>query len=251
VEAYDLFLKGRANFHRYTEESLLEAIKCFEKAIEIDPNFADAYGYLSFCHFRGWIHMWPGFDDNLDRANELAERGVALDGTSPIALSRLGWIQAWSRRYDQAIANFETAISLAPNNADVFAYFGEVLNIWGDPKRGLEMLEKAFSIEPFVPPLWEFHVGCSFLLLHRYDEALTRFNRMAERAPKFIPVYMHLACAHVELDRLDDAKDAIKTVLKITPQYTLKEAAIRFPYRLDEVRNRFLDSLRKAGLPEE
>ncbi len=77
VEAYDLFLKGRANFYRHTLEDLLEAIKCFEVAIEIDPNFADAYGYLSYCHWWGWLQMLPEFDDNLDRANELAERGVA------------------------------------------------------------------------------------------------------------------------------------------------------------------------------
>ena len=58
VEAYDLFLKGRANFYRYTPEHLLEAIKCLEEAIEIDPNFAAAYGYLSYCHFYGWAQMF-------------------------------------------------------------------------------------------------------------------------------------------------------------------------------------------------
>ena len=133
VEAYDFFLKGRANFYRYTPEHLLEARKCLEKAIEIDPNFADAYGYLSYCHFFGWSQVSPDFDDNLDRANELAEEGVALEGTSAIALTRLGWIQAFLRRYDQAVANLEYAIVLAPNNGDVNATFGQVLNYWGKP----------------------------------------------------------------------------------------------------------------------
>jgi adenylate cyclase len=250
VEAYDLFLKGRANFNRVTYEDNLEAINCFEAAIEIDPHFGDAYGSLAFCHYFGWSQMFPGFDNGLDRANELAEKGVALDSTSAIAHSRLGWTQAFLRRYDEAVANSEKALVLAPNNAEVYALFGTVLNFWGNPERGLEMLEKAFSIETFAPPVSDFQVGISHYLLRHYDQALAAFNRMAERAPKFYAAYMFLACTYVELDRLDDARDAIKTFLEIVPRYTVKETARRVPWRIDEVRDRFLNNLRKAELPE-
>jgi len=250
VEAYDLFLRGRASYYRYTREHLFDAIKCFEEAIKIDPNFADAYGYLSYCYFQGFNQMLPGFDDGLYRANELAERGVALDGTSAIALTRLGWIQSYLRRYDQAIANLEKALALAPNNAEVYATFGNVLNYWGNPRRGLEMLEKARGIDTVPPPNWDFHMGRSQLLLRQYDEALTRFNRMVEHAPTFTPAYTHLAFAYIEMNRTADARNAIKTVLEISPQFTIKEVAKRLPYRNDEVSNRFLDSLRKAGLCE-
>ncbi len=250
MEAYNLFLKGRANFYLNTHEDLLEAMKCFEAAIEIDPNFADAYGYLSYCHINAGVYMWPGFEYNLDRANELAEKGVALDGTSAIAVMRLGWIQTWLRRYDQAIANFEKATALAPNNTEVCATFGQVLNWLGNPEKGLEMIEKAFRLETFAPAGWEFYAGLSHWVLRQYDQALTRFNRVVERAPKFGGAHTFLACTYVELDRLDDARDAIKTALETTYQYTVNEAARILPWRIDEVRNRFLDSLRKAGLPE-
>ena len=73
---------------------------------------------------------------------------------------------------------------------------------------------------------------------------------MIERAPTFLHAYTWLACAYAELDRLDDARGAIKTALEIAPQFTLKEAARIFPNRIDEDRNRFIDSLRRAGLPE-
>jgi adenylate cyclase len=250
VEAYDLYLKGRANLHRFDREYVLEAMECFKSAIAIDPNFADAYGYLSYCHFYGWVQKWPGFDDTLDRAHDLAERGVALDGASAFALARLGWIQTWMRDYDQAVANFEKAIALAPNNAEVYASFGDVLNFWGDPERGLEMLEKALSLETFVPPLWVFYAGLSNYLLRQYDEALSKLNHMIERAPKFTPAYLWFACACVELDRIDEAENAIKRTLEVAPQFTLKEAARIFPLRIEEHRNRVLDALRKAGLPD-
>ncbi len=112
------------------------------------------------------------------------------------------------------------------------------------------MIEKAFSLETFAPPIWEYYAGHSHLLLRQYDQALAGFNRAIERAPKLAVAYLFLAWAYVELDRLDDARDAIRTVLEIKPQFTVKEAARIFPFRIDEVGNRILDSLRKAGMPE-
>jgi TolB-like protein/Flp pilus assembly protein TadD len=250
VEAYDLFLRGRANFYNTTREHTLEAVKCFEEAIEIDLNFADAYASLAFCHFYGWFHMWPEFDDTLDRAYEFAKRGAALDSKSAVAVMRLGFIEYWMRRFDQAIPNFEKATALAPNNAEVCVQLGQMLNYWGDPERGMEMIEKALSLETFAPAMWEFYAGCSRLLLNRYDEAITILKRVTEQSPKFSPAHFSLAWAYVELGRLDDAHDEIEAVFRINSQYTLKEVDRLYPYRIDAVRNRFLDSLRKAGLPE-
>jgi hypothetical protein len=59
-----------------------------------------------------------------------------------------------------------------------------------------------------------------------------------------------MASAQAELDRLDDARGTIKTLLKLAPHFTLKEVARIWPFRIDEDRNRVLDALRKAGLPE-
>ena len=84
---------------------------------------------------------------------------------SAIALARLGWIQNFLRRYDQAIENLEKAIVLAPDNGDVNATFGQVLNYFGNPARGLQLQEKAFSIDTVVPKNWEFQMGLSHLLL--------------------------------------------------------------------------------------
>ena len=111
---------------------------------------------------------------------------------------------------------------------------------------------KAFSIEMLVPPNWEYQIGLSRLLLGQYDAALARFNRAIERAPNFTPAYLVSAWTYVELDLFDDANNAIKSVLKIIPHFTIKEVARMhaYSYRIDEVRDRFLDSLRKAGLPE-
>ncbi len=112
------------------------------------------------------------------------------------------------------------------------------------------MSEKAFSLETFASPLWEFYAGISHLLLRQYDEALASFNRAIDRTPKLVHAYTYSACAYVELDRLDDARGAMKTVLEFMPKITVKELDRIFAYRLDEDRDRILDDLRKAGMPE-
>jgi len=251
VEAYDLFLRGRVNVNQLSRETALEAIDCLEKAIEIDPNFADAYGILSFCLFLGYAFLFPGFDDGLDRAYELAEKGVEVDGTSSIALARHGWNQTFMRRHDQSIVSFEKAIALAPNDAELHATFGQVLNYWGDPERGLEMIEKAFRMVPLHPPGWEFQLAHSYLLLGRLDEALATYRFVIEWRPKFVPCYLFMASTCIELGRLDDAREAIMSALAINPRYTLKEVErIWSIYRNVEMNGRFIDNLRQAGLPE-
>jgi adenylate cyclase len=249
VEAYDLFLKGRAHIYLYTHEDVLEAINCLEAAVEIDPNLADAYANLAYCHHLGWVFMWPEFDNTLERANEMAEKGVAVDNMSAMAVMRLGWIQTWMRRYDQAEANLETALTLAHNNADAYATFGQSLNWLGKPNKALEMMDKAFGLDTFTPPLWDFTVGLAHLLMRQYDLALAGLNRMCERVPNHAYVHLFLAWAYIEMDRVADARDAVKRAVELMPQLTIKEMMRIFPFRLDEHRNRFLDALRKAGLP--
>jgi len=250
VAAYDLFLRGRSNFHRFTPESLREAKSNLEEAIEIDPQFGDAYSYLSYCFFYGWFQRYPGFDDDLTRANQLAERGVALGGGSAVAIAHLGWIQTYSRRHDRAVENFAKAIALAPSDAEIHANFGQTLNYYGEPERALEMISKAFSLAIFAPPLWIFYEGHSHLLLHHYEEAVSRFLTAIDQIPKFTAAYFRLAVAYVEMDRIEEAADIVKSALEISPQYTLSVIADIYPYRLEKDRVRFFEGLRKAGVPE-
>ncbi len=113
------------------------------------------------------------------------------------------------------------------------------------------MLEKAFRMDPLLPPSFEFQLAHSCLLLGRFDEALARYSFVIERLPKFGPCYLFLASTFVELDRLGDARDAIRSALEINPPYTLKEVTRMWSvYRIVEMGQRFIDNLRKAGLPE-
>jgi len=248
AEAYDLYLKGRSEYYLYTPDHLAKARKYFEKAIAIDPNYAEAYAQLSYCHTAHYVFAWPGADETLEPAIALAERAVALDDKSPVAHARLGWIQGYLGQFDRAVANFEKAIRLNPRNAEAFFAFGETMNRGGDPARALPLLEKAFGIDTIVPPTWDFAKGHALLLLRRYDAAVAVFLEVIGRVPGFVPARVQLARAYGEIGRIAEAKSAIEVVRKISPSFTMRNATRMFPYPDAENRRRLLDGLREAGL---
>ncbi len=250
VQAYDLYLKGRSRYFSYAPEDNLEAGKLFERAIEIDPKFAEAQTYLAMCYVNAWLFLWPGFEAGLARAGEIARTAVAIAPDSAVAHLRLGWVELFQRNHDAANVSFERALSLDPENAEIHAYFGEALNFSGKYELANEHAATALRLDPLSPPSWQFIYGRSFYHLGQYDKAASLIGGAVERLPALTVARLYLACAYLELDRHADAKEQIRQVIANEPRYTVEVADRVYPFRLDKDRIRFLDSLRAAGLPE-
>ena len=250
VEAYDLCLRGRAEYYHYTPENFANARRYFEQAIEIDPTYADAYGYLSYCLTTTFVFTWPGAEADLDHALELAEKSLVLDPRSSVAHSRLGWLLGFLREFERATENFDQAIALDPRDAAAFFAFGETMNRAGLPEKAMPLIEQALGLEVIPPPGWDFGMGHAYVLLRRYDEALAKFLQVLDCVPRFIPARVQLARAYSEMDRVSDAGSAIDVIREVAPRYTIQSAERMFPYFDEENRIRLRDGLRKAGLPE-
>jgi TolB-like protein/Flp pilus assembly protein TadD len=251
LEAYDHLLRGRSEYYRYGSEHNAKAIEHFTAASKLDPNFAEPYSYLSYCYFARFMMMWPGADPDLGPALSAAEKAVSLDSASATTLSRLAWLLAFLRRYEESFSHFEKAIALEPNNAESLAAYAEVLNHFGDPERGLELNTQAVaSGDAASHPNWEYNFGHSYLILRRYEEAIPRLRRAIELAPKFLPARVRLACAYAELDRLEEAKQEAAQILQLSPGFSVEFWDEYTPYRTPDQRERYRSMLRKAGLPE-
>jgi adenylate cyclase len=250
VEAYDAYLKGRTAYFQYTPNDNIKAREFFEQSIGIDPGFGQAYAYFGNCYVNAWLFMWPGFDEGLDRAVELTEKGVELDPGSATAHYRLGFAEIFRRNHDRAIECFGRALEMAPDDAEVHAYYGETLNYCGDYEKAREHLEHAQALDPLFPPSWTFMFGHSAYGLGEYDKAVQFVRRALDRVPEFQVAYFFLICSLAELDRMDEARLAVDELLALLPAYTVSDAERIYPFRYDEVRKKFIDNLRKAGLPE-
>jgi adenylate cyclase len=250
VDAYDLYLRGRTAFHRFTESDNALAKEIFKKAIELDPNFAAAFAYLSLAQMIDWEYVWKGPGYTLDQALETAQKAVAIDDKLGLAHTRLGWIYNFRGEHDKAIASYERAMELDPDDVETCSYFAEALNYSGDPDEAIKLTEKAIRFDPLLPRHITFHLGHSYLLLNRLDDAVAFIRNTIDQVPTFVPAHVFLAVVYSEMDRMQEARSEIETVLKLAPGNTVPITSQRYPHRSSKTQNRFVEGLRKAGLPE-
>ncbi len=249
VEAYELYLKGRAELLRLNPEGTSEALRLLEQAIAIDTGFAAAYAILSRALQHGWTFMFPGFEDSLERMLEMAKRAAELDDTMGLTHAHLGWALNFAGRHDEAIASFERAIALEPNAAEHYIWFCESLNYAGDPVRGLEMIRRSMELDPVVAEPVHLIEGHSLYLLRDYDAAIVCFNTAIALAPGFPLPHLLLGIVYSELGRSEEATSQIATLRESLPAFTLDIVAQRLPYRDEEPRRRLRNALEQAGMP--
>ena len=183
LEAYDAFLRGVESYLRLTKESFVQARQLFEKALALDPQYAEAYAWLGMSYWREWIVRWNMDPQTLERALALAQQAVALDDSLPRAHSALSYIYMEKQQYDQAIAEGERAIALDPNNADSYARLAEVLTMAGRPEEGQRSMGQAMRLNPYFPPWYFGTLGWAYSLTGRYTEAIAMLKEYISRSP--------------------------------------------------------------------
>jgi len=250
VAAYELSLRARAKFFMFSPETNRECIDLYNQAIEVDPNFADAWAGLVFPYQSGWSFLWPGYDDGLTIAVEKAERAVELAPSSSLAQSRLGWVQTFLNQPDKSVASFEKALAIDPYSTDALAFYSECLNFAGDPSQALEIGAACLKYDPVTPINCVFHIGHAHFLLGHLEEAAQSIGSAIEMAPDFPVARMIMAATQAELGNLDQAAKHLNHVRLSYPAYNSDTFNARYPYADPAHRQRVLTGLRQAGLPD-
>jgi adenylate cyclase len=151
LEAYDYFLRGLEAFNRATQEANAQARQLFEKAIELDSQYAEAYGRLSWTRTREWNYLWVQDSQTLEQAFALAQKAVALDDSLPGAYTALCYVSLYKRQHEQAIAAARRAVALDPNEAEGTVLLGLILNFAGRPEEAIGLIQKAIRLNPRYP----------------------------------------------------------------------------------------------------
>src|SRR5260370_3503466 len=144
LEAYDDFLRGTEYYWSLTKDGNAKARQMFEKAIELDPKYADAYAWLGQNYFIGQV--WSPANA-LDRAIQLAQHSIALDHSRPIAHSMLGNIYLFKRQYAEALTEAQRAIALGPNDASGYEWLAWIMNNTRRRAEAIDLAEKAMRLD--------------------------------------------------------------------------------------------------------
>jgi len=248
LEAYDNFLRGWAYGWSLTKDGNVKARQLFQKAVELDPSYADAYSSLGWIYFWGWVHQWSGDPNDLDRALQLEHQAIALDDSLSLAHAFLGRMLVYKRQYDQAVAQGERAIDLAPNFAFAYFWLGQTLSRSGRPAEAIGLMQKTERFDPRNRELYESEVGISEVLMGRYEEAIPILKKNLTVYPDNLWGHGWLAVAFVELGRKEEAQAEAAEVMRISPDFSLKVERQRWPLKDQTMSERYFADWHKAGL---
>jgi TolB-like protein/class 3 adenylate cyclase len=250
LEAYDYFLRGTTLLNRFTKETNTQARQMFEKAIELDSQYAQAYSSLSATYYWEWFLQWSQEPAQAaEQAFNLAQKAAALDDSLPQVHSLLGVLYQWvKRQHDQAIAEAERGVVLDPNNATGHFLLGDVLGFAGRPAEGIELVKKAMRLNPRYPASFANTLGWSYLLTGRHEEAVAALKDAIVRNPNFLPARANLAVTYSELGREAEAQAEVMEVRKLSPNASLEVWRRMVPFKDPAIVERLAAGLRKAGL---
>jgi adenylate cyclase len=247
LEAYDAYLRGLEAWNRYTRETNVQARQLLEKAIALDPQYAEAYARLSRVLSTEWVYFWNRDPQVLERALALAQQAVTLDDSLAGAHEVLSFVYVYKKQHEQAITAAKRAIALAPNDAEGYANLGHTLLFAGRPEEVISLVEKAMHLNPRYPAHYLSFLGMAYGLARRYEEALAALQSAVLRNPNLVPAHLHLLVSYSELGRDADAQAELTELRRLLPNVSL-ERFRGMPFKDPASLERYLTALRKAGL---
>ena len=253
LDAYDHYLRGMASFHRGNKKAIAEALELFNKAIQLDPSFGLAYGMAAWCHFV-FVSNWTG--DHKQEALEgerLARRAARLGTDDATALCAAGFVLAnFADDFDMGVALVDRALALNPNLGTVWLLSGWVRLLNGETDVAIEHFSRAERLSPFDPLIWGVHSGAAFahFFAGRDHEALSSVEQCLRDMPKYRPAVLLYAAISALAGAADRAKRTVALIRDLEPMESISNLKGRMPFRRSEQIARFIEGLRKAGLPE-
>ena len=168
--AWEYFMRGAELYRRFTSQENAQARALFEKAIELDPEFARAYANLAATHRQDWTYAWTQDRDTAEelayrlahKAVELARRELEPQPSLPYALQQWGLMLLYRGRHQEASDAAEEAVRRNPNYADGYALGAQVLVYRGKPEEALRKTQEAIRLNPNYPFLYDYHRGQAY-----------------------------------------------------------------------------------------
>jgi DNA-binding winged helix-turn-helix (wHTH) protein len=220
LSARELCLLAGDHHQRGTEADTATAKALLERAIALDPDYAQAYAWQAYVVQRGLTYGWGPLKGEAarDKALALARHGAVLAPDSPLCLSRLAYCLYLCRRWDEAIATARMALSgawTAGINERVTC--SEVLAQGGHPDEAVEVMRRTLHLDPYSPPTIYSVLGRALLMAGRPEEALPQLRICAARLPDYAGCHHSILMAAHETGHAGEARRAFEDIQRLQP----------------------------------
>ena len=252
IEAYNAVLEGWGLLFRYTPDCTGRAAALFKKAIELDPNYVDAYEGLAQIYYQ--VTLFAGLLPALNmswieaRLRLRENTQMAMKKPNPGAYNLSGLLYLSRRQHKEALSEEERGLALEPNNPVCLFNKGRVLYFGGRPKEGIEYLNKRWRLDPRSRYLYLMALGIAHFCMGEIGEAVT----ILEQAEKLNPetgAEGLLAAFYAALGRDQDARTIFEMLRKKRGGRMPSVGASMFglPFSDRAIGDRYAEGLLKAG----
>jgi adenylate cyclase len=253
LTAYELYLRGRDRLRTGKKSEILEAEKLFERAAQVDPEFASAHAGLAYVQYATIALRWDPEhrEEALEKGLAHAKRAIGLDPALPLANQVLADLYIRKHEFNEAVAWGENAIRLNPSDAESLATLANVYSFAGRAADALPLIQRAIRLDPFHSPRYDQYLGRAYLLTGQYSQAVSALRACSERAPDRLDCPLYLSAALGQLGRIEEAHQALAIAQGFLRRPSLREVNAYGDFRNGPEFERLLEGLRKAGLPDD
>jgi adenylate cyclase len=255
LSAAEMTWKAGYHLFRGTREDNQKARYLYERAVELDPDFAFAHAVLGVTYWAEWGSGWSRDPKLLDRAEEQGRRAIALDPLHPTGYLQVGWAHFFRGNSAEAIAAAERSIEVAPNFEMGHALRGLALAREGRLIEATRSIRRALRLSPRAPaPALLLSVAYVNFAAGRREEGVDFLERARVAGPESLVPRVALAGYYEQEGQHAKASAVTQEMLRVVPDLSAERAMELIPglermFSSEELAQ-FPDNLRKAGLPE-
>jgi tetratricopeptide (TPR) repeat protein len=243
-----------AAFHQFTKAANLEASALFARAIELDPNYAAAYGMGARCYLQrrgfGWVE---DREHEIAETRRLARRAAEVGKDDALALCNAGFsLVIVAGDLDDGAAMIDRSLALNPNLAWAW-HFGALAKAFGgEPEAAIERAERAMRLSPQDPQMFGMQIATAHghFFAGRYAEALSWAESAVREQPNFFIGLCVAAAGGALAGRQVEAEKAMTRLRELNPNLRMSNLKDLLPIRRPEDFARWAEGMRKAGLPD-
>ena len=253
LSVWEQVLRARWHVNKLTKQDNESAEKILAGVIEEAPRFAPAHSALAILLLSNVLHTWTAsIAATISAALDAAKIAVSLDTGDANALAGLGIASLFMRKHELALEYLNRAVRLNPNLATAHGYLAVVHGCMGNSAATSAAADKAIRISPLdsAKPLWLAGKGIGAFINEQYDEVIAICQEALRDYPNFGPAHRQMAAAYAMQGDMARAGQAMDQLLQRMPGLTVAKVRQIVPVMAPDAQERWLNGLRKAGLPE-
>ena len=183
----------------------------------------------------------------LDKALHFSQKAIDLDPSLPEASLLMGYTYLWMEAHEKAEAVINRLLGIAPNNADVLAFYGYLLAFSGRAEEAVAPILRAKRLDPGRHVRFSHYLAFVYNLLGRHPEAVAELEPYRDEYASYFPLQRTLANAYSQAGDLEKARKIAARIMQSEPGFSSEAFGRKLPFKDVNMRIRFIDMLKTAG----